>query len=212
MAVRSKIELTVFVIDDDDDVREGLRALLQSVHLRCEPFGSTREFLQRKPTDDISCLILDVRLPGASGLDFQAELSYSQVHIPIIFITGHGDVPMSVRAMKAGAVEFLTKPFREQDLLDAVNVALERNLEDRTQEQRSQDLRTRFNTLSDRERSIMSMVTAGLLNKEVAAEIHLSEVTVKVHRHNLMAKMGVKSFAELVRMADVLGVVAPKKG
>jgi FixJ family two-component response regulator len=206
MPIPEKSGPIVFIVDDDEDVRSGLSALLQSVGLRCELFGSTRELLQRKPFDDVSCLILDIRMPGASGLDFQAELAAAQVNIPIIFITGHGDIPMSVKAMKAGAVEFLTKPVREQDLLDAVNVALERDRARRTQDGTAHELRTRFESLSTREREVMALVTSGLMNKQAAAEIGLSEVTVKVHRHNLMKKLGVRSVAELVRIADLLGV------
>jgi FixJ family two-component response regulator len=210
MPIPGKSEPIVFVVDDDEDVRNGLSALLQSVGLRCELFSSTREFLQRKPPEGASCLILDIRLPGTSGLDFQAELTAAQIKIPIIFITGHGDIPMSVRAMKAGAVEFLTKPVREQDLLDAVNVALERDSARREQEQTAHDLRARFESLSAREREVMALVTSGLMNKQAAAEIGLSEVTVKVHRHHVMKKLGAKSVAELVRIADMLGVGKPR--
>jgi FixJ family two-component response regulator len=209
--VHSDADPTVFVVDDSVDVREGLKVVLESVGLQCEAFGSTKEFLLRKPTGGPSCLILDIRLPGASGLDFQTELSNAQIHIPIIFITGYGDIPMSVRAMRAGAVEFLTKPLRDQDLIDAVNVALQRDRVEREQQQKSNELRVRFETLSNREREVMSLVTAGLLNKEIAAEVGLSEVTVKVHRHNLMVKMEAKSLAHLVRMADTLGVTAENK-
>ena len=196
----------VFIVDDDQDVRNGLSMLLQSVGLKCETFGSAADFLRRKPPETESCLILDVRLPGASGLDFQAELARSHVDIPIIFITGHGDIPMSVRAMKAGAVEFLTKPVREQDILDAVNVALERDRARRTQNQATHELRVRFQSLTAREQEVMALVTAGLMNKQAAAEIGVSEVTVKVHRHNVMQKLGAKSLADLVRIADVLGI------
>ena len=195
---------TVFVVDDDADVREGLKMLLESMGLGCKVFGSTKDFLQEQRPDGASCLILDVRLPGSSGLDFQIELAHGHIDIPIIFMTGHGDIPMSVKAMKAGAVEFLTKPLREQDLLDAVNVALERDRAKRAQDDRLHELRARFESLSDREREVLSLVTAGLLNKQVAAEIDLSEVTVKVHRHNLMKKLGAKSVPDLVRMADLL--------
>jgi FixJ family two-component response regulator len=206
MAASAKSEPVVFVVDDDQDVRNGLSALLQSVGLKCELFGSTRDFLQSKRSQDVSCLILDVRLPGASGLDFQAELAKEQIDIPIIFITGHGDIPMSVRAMKAGAVEFLTKPVREQDLLDAVNVALERDRARREREGAQRELRKRYDSLTAREQEVMSLVTAGLMNKQAAAQIGLSEVTVKVHRHNIMKKLGVRSVAELVRVADALGI------
>ena len=193
----------ILVIDDDPDVREGLRALFESVSLQCKTFGSAKEFLRSKIPDQASCLILDVRLPGLSGFELQTEL---QIDIPIIFVTGHGDIPMSVRAMKAGAVEFLTKPIREQDLLDAVRIALDRDRERRERRKRAYDLRTRFGTLSTRERQVMTLVTAGLMNKQVASEIGVSEVTVKVHRHNLMQKLEAKSLAELVKMADTLGL------
>jgi FixJ family two-component response regulator len=196
----------VFIIDDDADVREGLEALLQSVSLPCEVFSSTREFLNRKPQNTVSCLVLDVRLPGPSGLDFQAELARANIDIPIIFITGHGDIPMTVRAMKAGAVEFLTKPVREQDLLDAIRVALERDRVRREKDDRLSELRTRFETLSERERTVLSLVTSGMLNKQMAGQMNLSEVTVKVHRHNLMRKLGAKSLPDLVKMAEALQV------
>ncbi|MEJ0074537.1 MAG: response regulator transcription factor [Alphaproteobacteria bacterium] len=196
----------VFVIDDDADVREGLEALLQSVSLPCEVFSSTKDFLSRKPSNTVSCLVLDVRLPGPSGLDFQAELARGGIDIPIIFITGHGDIPMTVRAMKAGAVEFLTKPVREQDLLDAIRVALERDRIRRERNDRLSELRTRFDTLSERERTVLSLVTSGMLNKQMAGKMNLSEVTVKVHRHNLMRKLGAKSLPDLVKMAEALQI------
>jgi len=192
----------VFVVDDDRDVREGLKTLLESVGLRAQVFASTTEFLQSKRVEDVSCLILDVRLPGLSGLDFQSELSREQIAIPIIFITGYGDIPMTVKAMKAGAVEFLTKPVREQDLLDAVRVALNRDRARRADNERLRDFRARYEALSPREREIMTLVCTGLMNKQVAAKMGVSEVTVKVHRHNLMKKMGVKSLVALVRIAD----------
>ena len=194
----------VFVVDDDNDVREGLKALLDSVEMRCEAFGSTKEFLQRELTDDPSCLILDVRLPGASGIDLQDELTSSQIKIPIIFISGHGDIPMTVKAMKAGAVGFLTKPLHEQELLDSIHIALERDAVRRDKERIHLELQTRYDTLSTREREVMAMVTTGFLNKQTAAKIGLSEVTVKVHRHNVMKKLGAKSLPELVRIADSL--------
>ena len=202
MQEQSKAAPIVNVVDDDQDVREGLKALFESVGLRCHIFESTVEFLRSKRVDDVSCLILDVRLPGLSGLDFQAELSQAQIVTPIIFITGHGDIPMTVKAMKAGAVEFLTKPVREQDLLDAVRVALNRDSVRRREGEKLRDLRTRHAALSPREREIMALVCSGLMNKQVAAKMGVSEVTVKVHRHNLMKKLGAKSLAELVRMAD----------
>jgi FixJ family two-component response regulator len=196
----------VLVIDDDPDVREGLRALLQSVNLESRVYTSAPEFFRSKLPDQVSCLILDVRLPGLGGLDFQAELAKVNVHIPIIFITGYGDIPMSVKAMKAGAVEFLTKPVREQDLLDAVREALDRDRKRRKSDEEIYDLRNRYNALSRREQEVMSLVAAGLMNKQVAAEIGIVEVTVKVHRHNIMKKLGAKSLADLVRMADALGI------
>lgn len=196
----------VLVIDDDPDVREGLRALLQSVNLESRAYTSAPEFFRSKLPDQVSCLILDVRLPGLGGLDFQAELAKVNVNIPIIFITGYGDIPMSVKAMKAGAVEFLTKPVREQDLLDAVREALDRDRKRRKSDEEIHELRTRYNALSRREQEVMSLVAAGLMNKQVAAEIGIVEVTVKVHRHNIMKKLGAKSLADLVRMADALGI------
>jgi FixJ family two-component response regulator len=202
----AELNQVVYVVDDDIDVREGLRSLLRSVSLGCEIFQSASEFLSRKPKDVESCLILDVRLPGSSGLDFQAELAAAHIDIPIIFITGHGDIPMTVRAMKAGAVEFLTKPLREQDLLDAVRVALQRDRERREQDKKLREIKTRFESLSERERQVLSLVTTGMLNKQMAGRMNLSEVTVKVHRHNLMNKMGAKSVPELVKMAETLRI------
>jgi len=196
----------VYVVDDNADVREGLQSLFQSIGLRSAAFDSATAFLQSTLADEVSCLVLDVRLPGLSGLDFQAEVTTERIRLPIIFITGHADVAMSVRAMKAGAVEFLTKPIREQDLLDAVRVALERDRARREHEQKLQGLRTRFDSLSPREREVMILVVAGMMNKQVAGEIGISEVTVKVHRHNIMQKLRAQSLAELVRMADRLGI------
>jgi FixJ family two-component response regulator len=201
----------VFVVDDDGDVRDGLKALIESIGLRAITFASTAELLRQQLPEQPSCLILDVRLPGLSGLDFQAELSQGHIGIPIIFITGHGDIPMSVKAMKAGAVEFLSKPLREQDLLDAIRVGIERDRARRADEQRSHDLRVRYDALSQREKEIMALVTAGLMNKQAAAEIGISEITVKVHRHNVMKKLGAKSLADLVRIADMLGNSATKR-
>jgi FixJ family two-component response regulator len=194
----------VFVVDDDADVRDGLTSLIESVGLRAIAFGSVSDFLIYQVPDEPNCLILDVRLPGISGLDFQDQLARAQISTPIIFITGYGDVPMTVKAMKAGAVEFLMKPVREQDVLDAVRVALERDRARRAESRRSHDLRVRYHALSPREKEIMGMVTAGLLNKQVAAKIGISEITVKVHRHNVMRKLGAKSLADLVRIADRL--------
>ena len=197
----------VFVVDDDASVRQALKNLLQSVDLRVEAFGSTADFLKSKFLDSTAaCLVLDIRLPGISGLDFQAELAKQNIHIPIIFITGHGDIPMTVRAMKAGAVEFLTKPVREQDLLDAVQVALERDRRRRALDNAVHELRAHFDALTAREQEVMRFVTAGQLNKQIAAELHLSEVTVKVHRGSVMKKMGARSLADLVRMAETLGI------
>jgi len=200
----------VFVIDDDAALRDALKSLFGSVGLQVQLFGSPAEFLQSRLPETPSCLVLDVRLPGLSGLDFQAELAKADIRIPIIFITGHGDIPMSVRAMKAGAVEFLTKPFRDQDLLDAVQVGLDRDRARRTSELTSSKLRTQFESLTPREQEVMALVTSGLMNKQIAAEISLSEITVKVHRGNVMRKMGAKSLADLVRMADQLGIRRPK--
>jgi FixJ family two-component response regulator len=194
----------VFVIDDDASVRDAISSLIQSVGLRTEVFASVSEFLAHKRSSTTSCLILDVRLPGVSGLDFQSELAKANAEIPIIFITGHGDIPMTVKAMKAGAVEFLTKPFRDQDLLDAIQVALERARMKEEKERVVSDLKK--NTLTPREQGVMARITGGLLNKQVAAEIGVTEVTVKVHRGNVMRKMAAKSFADLVGMADLLGI------
>jgi FixJ family two-component response regulator len=202
----AKVLPVVFVIDDDASVRAALSSLIRSVGLRVEVFTSASEFLAAKRTDGPSCLILDVRLPGVSGLNFQAELAKANIVIPIIFITGHGDIPMSVKAMKAGAVEFLTKPFRDQDLLDAIKVALERARSWIESEKAVSELRANFESLSPRETEVMARVTSGLLNKQIAAELGVSEVTVKVHRGNVMQKMGAKSLADLVKMADTLAI------
>ena len=196
----------VFVVDDDASLREALKSLLRSVGLRVEVFGSGADFLKVKLPDVAACLVLDVRLPGVSGLDFQAELAKADIHIPIIFITGHGDIPMTVRAMKAGAVEFLTKPFRDQDLLDAVQIALERDRQRRAQDKTVHEVRAHFEALTPREQEVIGFVTAGLMNKQIAAELGVSEITVKVHRGNVMKKMGARSLADLVRMADALGI------
>jgi FixJ family two-component response regulator len=196
----------VFVVDDDSRVRESLSSLLRSVGLQVRVFASTLEFLQEKRSPHPSCLVLDVRLPGVSGIDFQADLSRRNVHIPIIFMTGHGDIPMTVRAMKAGAVEFLTKPFRDQDMLDAVQLALDRDRSRIESEAASSGLMSGFETLTPREREIMALVVSGLMNKQVAGKIGLSEITVKVHRGRIMRKMGARSLADLVRMAEALGI------
>jgi FixJ family two-component response regulator len=196
----------VFVVDDDGAVRESLRSLLRSVGLEVEVFGSAPEFLASKIPNSPSCLVLDVRLPDMSGLDFQAELARARIMIPIIFITGHGDIPMTVRAMKGGAVEFLPKPFREQDLLDAVRIGLERDRARRESESAVAKLRTNFASLTAREQQVIALVTSGLMNKQIAGEIGVSEITVKVHRSNVMRKMGAKSLADLVRMVDALEI------
>ena len=197
---------TVLVVDDDASVRVALSDLFQSVGLRVEMFASTREFLKNRRPEGPGCLVLDVRLPGKSGLDFQHELNAADVRLPIIFLTGHGDIPMSVRAMKAGAVEFLTKPFREQDLLDAVQTALERDRVNREEEKLVAMLSQRFASLTPREQSILTLIVAGCRNKQIAFEIGTSEVTVKVHRTNLMRKMQASSLAGLITMAAKLGI------
>jgi FixJ family two-component response regulator len=202
----SQAQELVFVIDDDASMRTSLSSLFRSVGLKVEAFDSAADFLKIGRPDTASCLVLDVRLPGVSGLDFQAELVKANIRIPIVFITGHGDIPMTVKAMKAGAVEFLTKPFREQDLLDAVRLGLERDRARRAGEAILSELRGRFEALTSREQEVMAFVTSGLMNKQIAADLGVSEITVKVHRGNVMRKMGAKSLADLVRMADVLGI------
>jgi FixJ family two-component response regulator len=202
-------ESLVFVVDDDASVRLGLTSLLRSVALNVEAFGSAADFFKSgRIADDITaaCLILDVRLSGVSGLDFQAELANADTHLPIIFISGYGDVPMTVRAMKAGAVEFLTKPFREQDLLDAVQLALQRDRDRRIREGPVLQTRACFEALTPREQEIFGLVTTGLMNKQIAGQLGVSEITAKVHRGNVMKKMGARSLADLVRMADALGI------
>jgi len=197
---------TVFVVDDDASIRDALKSLFGSVGLQAQAFASAPEFLQAKLPDTPSCLVLDVRLPGLSGLDFQAELAKANIQLPIIFITGHGDIPMTVRAMKAGAVEFLTKPFRDQELLDAVQLGLDRDRARRNSDKAVLSVRARYDSLTPREQEVIGLVTSGLMNKQIAAEIGVTEVTVKVHRGHVMRKMGAKSLAELVRMADALGI------
>ena len=203
---RAKANPIVFIVDDDVDVCQALSDLIESVGLRTETFTTAADFLKISLPEEASCLILDVRLPGLSGLDFQSELGLAKNNIPIIFITGHGDIPMTVKAMKAGAIDFLTKPVREQDLLDAIRVALDRDRAQREDVKESLALRARFDALSPREKDVLALVTAGLMNKQVAGEMGVSEVTVKVHRHNLMKKLSAQSLADLVRMADFLRV------
>jgi FixJ family two-component response regulator len=202
-------EPVVFIIDDDRAVREALQSLLRSVGFRVELFDSAAGFMESALPDAPSCIVLDVRLPRLSGLDFQAELARASLDLPIIFITGHGDIPMSVRAMKAGAVDFLTKPFRDQDLLDAVTAAIERDRGRREQKRKTSRLRSRHDSLTPREREVMALVTSGLMNKQIAADLGLSEITVKIHRGHVMRKMGAKSLAELVKMAGTLGIKNP---
>jgi FixJ family two-component response regulator len=206
MNKRQEEQSIVIVIDDDDLVREAVCDLLRSIGLPTKPFASVPEFLKWKLPEGPSCLVLDVRLPGLSGLDFQSELNKSNIQIPIVFMTGHGDIPMTVRALKGGAVDFLPKPFRDQDMLDAVQAAIERDRTRRQSVTSTVKLRSAFDSLTSREQEIMGFVTAGLMNKQIASEIGVSEVTVKFHRGNLMRKMGAKSVAELVRMAEALGI------
>ena len=201
---------TVFIIDDDRSMRQAVQDLVESVGLRAESFATGGEFLRRGRTNSPSCLVLDVRLPQMSGLDFQNRLAESDTQIPIIFITAHGDVPMSVKALKAGAVEFLTKPFRDQDLLDAIQQALQRDRAAQEQQAEILNVHERYKALTPREREVMALVVSGLLNKQIAAEIGASEATVKIHRGNMMQKMQVGSLIELVRIADRLKVCPPK--
>jgi FixJ family two-component response regulator len=200
----------VYVVDDDSSVREAIKSLIRSVGLRVETFGTAQEFLKSARPDAPGCVVLDVRLPGLSGLDLQRELAANGINLPVIFITGHGDIPMSVRAMKAGALEFLTKPFRDQDLLDAIQQALERDRGARQQRLETAELRERFDSLTAREREVMGLVVSGLLNKQIAGELGTSEVTIKIHRSQVMKKMSAGSLAELVRMTEKLGIPAAK--
>jgi FixJ family two-component response regulator len=200
------MQRVVYVIDDDADMRDALKSLFASVRLRVETFGSAPEFFEKELPDAAICLVVDIRLPGLSGLDFQAELSRAHIDVPIIFITGHGDIAMTVKAMKAGAVEFLTKPIRDQDLLDAVKLGLEKDEAKRKSQKAGASVRALYESLTLREQAVVRLVITGLMNKQVAAEMGVSEITVKVHRGNAMRKMKAKSLADLVRMVDLLGI------
>jgi len=210
MSDRTNEQAVVFVIDDDEDLRDGLSNLMRSVGLQVRAFASAMDFLKSSLPDTPSCLVLDVRLPGVSGLDFQSELIRKNIGMPIVFMSAHGDIPMTVRAMKAGAVEFLPKPFHDQSMLDAVHSALEKDRQRRKGIGDTSQLRSSFDSLTHREQQIFAYVASGLMNKQIAAETELSEITVKVHRASVMRKMGAKSLADLVRMADALGVRPPK--
>jgi FixJ family two-component response regulator len=206
----TEVDAIVFVVDDDESIRGALKSLIRSVGLRVETFASAKEFLQGHRSDVPGCLVLDVRLPGLSGLDLQRKMADANIHTPIIFITGHGDIPMTVRAMKAGAVEFLTKPFRDQDLLDAIQQALDRDRVGREQRAEAAELRSRFDSLTPRESEVFRLVVTGLLNKQIAGQLGTSEITIKLHRHQVMQKMRAESLADLVRMAEKLEIPATK--
>jgi FixJ family two-component response regulator len=206
MKVQPQPQPVVFVVDDDASMRDAMQRLFRSVGLQAEVFASAAEFLRIKLADVPCCLVLDVRLPGLSGLDFQTELAKADIQVPIVFMTGHGDIPMTVKAMKAGAIEFLPKPFRDQDMLDAVRLGLERDRARREGERAIADVRGKFASLTPREREVMGFVTSGLMNKQIAGEMQLAEITVKLHRASVVRKMGAKSLAELVRMADLVGI------
>jgi FixJ family two-component response regulator len=208
VAISGRDEAVVYIVDDDQSVRNALEDLLESVGLQVRSFGSPQEFLHSKRSDTPACLVLDIRMPGMSGLDFQREMAKWSIRIPIVFITAHGDIPMSVQAMKAGAVEFLTKPFRDQDLLDAIRLGIERDRVQRHDATIIADLRQRFADLNEGERQVLALVVSGLLNKQIAADLGVSEITVKVRRAHIMRKMRARSFAELVRMADKLGIAS----